>query len=98
MRRIFLLALLTPLILLYIVTKTCKIPTIDGLLSLLGAIYGGIISLVGIAWQIEHSKKKEENDKKQGLQEYVKYICNYSGIPLGCHIFFIFPLFLFYIF
>ena len=25
-------------------------------------------------------------------------ICNYSGIPLGCHIFFIFPLFLFYIF
>ena len=74
MRRIFLLALLTPLILLYIVTKTCKIPTIDGLLSLLGAIYGGIISLVGIAWQIEHSKKKEENDKKQGLQEYVKYI------------------------
>jgi hypothetical protein len=43
-------------------------------------------------------KKKEENDKKQGLQEYVKYICNYSGIPLGCHIFFIFPLFLFYIF
>ena len=23
---------------------------------------------------------------------------NYSGIPLGCHIFFIFPLFLFYIF
>ena len=24
--------------------------------------------------------------------------CNYSGIPLGCHIFFIFPLFLFYIF
>ena len=24
--------------------------------------------------------------------------CNCSGIPLGCHIFFIFPLFLFYIF
>ncbi len=30
--------------------------------------------------------------------EIIKKISNYSGIPLGCHIFFIFPLFLFYIF
>ena len=30
--------------------------------------------------------------------QLIKKYCNYSGIPLGCHIFFIFPLFLFYIF
>lgn len=70
-----LLILLIPLVLtlLYII-KTCKLPSIDGLLSLLGAFYGGVISLVGIAWQMNFSKRQEENNKKQGLEEYIKYI------------------------
>lgn len=74
MRRIFLLTLLPLVFILLYMIKTCTIPTFDGFLSLLGAFYGGVISLVGIAWQIEHNKKQEEISKKQGLQEYIKYI------------------------
>ena len=38
------------------------------------------------------------NSSKPPSTDYFKKKRNYSGIPLGCHIFFIFPLFLFYIF
>ena len=38
------------------------------------------------------------NSSKPPSTDGFKKKRNYSGIPLGCHIFFIFPLFLFYIF
>ena len=42
------------------------------------------------------SEIRKETTKE--LENELNKNCNYSGIPLGCHIFFIFPLFLFYIF
>ena len=48
--------------------------------------------------QIDEAQVVEESKDYSSILENDFKICNYSGIPLGCHIFFIFPLFLFYIF
>lgn len=77
---ISILILISPLLLLKFlmrvpsIVETFSNATIDGWMGFLGAYLSGVISLVGIAWQINYSKNQEENNKKQGLSEYLKYI------------------------
>lgn len=44
--------------------------------SYLGGSIGAIITLIGIYWQLNETKKKSEKENKEGIFEYLKYILN----------------------
>ncbi len=47
---------------------------IDIITTYSASLLGGVISIVGIWWQIESAKKQEKSNKESGLNEYFKYI------------------------